>query len=152
VAAAAILVVCAIPLRGITDVKPELQRTVAAEARIAETYQHAAERFRRNRMTAEALASLIDGTIIPELQVTDARLKALEAVPREHQPLVADAEEYVRLRSESWRLRSEWLRKAGRLPQRGTESALYRTNSKTIAQAEERERAALDVLARITNY
>jgi rhomboid protease GluP len=147
--AAAIVVVCAIPLRGITDVKPELERTVAAEDRIAETYQQAAERFRRNRMTAEALASLIDRTIIPELQVTDARLKALEAVPTEHQPLVADAEEYVRLRSESWRLRSEWLRKAGRLPQRGTESALYRTNSKTIAQAEERERAALDTLERI---
>lgn len=151
-AAAAMLVICAIPLRGITDVKPELERTVAAEGRIAETYQQAAERFRRNRMTAEALASLIDRTIIPELQVTDARLKALVAVPREHQPLVADAEEYVRLRSESWRLRSEWLRKAGRLPQRGTESAIYRTNSKTIAQAEERERAALDALARITNY
>jgi rhomboid protease GluP len=148
-AAAAMLVICAIPLRGITDVKPELERTVAAEGRIAETYQQAAERFRRNRMTAEALASLIDSTIIPELQVTDARLKALEAVPREHQPLVADAEEYVRLRSESWRLRSEWLRKAGRLAERGTESAVYRTNSKTIAQAEERERMALDTLERI---
>ena len=84
--------------------------------------------------------------------MTDARLKALDAVPPEHQPLVATAEEYVRLRSESWRLRSEWLKKAGRLPQRGTEAVLYRTNSKTIAQAEERERAALDALARITNY
>jgi len=148
-AAAVIVIVGVIPLRGITDVKPELERTVAAEDRIAETYQKAADRFRRNRMTADALASLIDGTIIPELQVTDARLKALDAVPPEHQPLVATAEEYVRLRSESWRLRSEWLRKAGRLPQRGTEAALYRTNSKTIAQAEERERAALDILERI---
>ncbi len=149
---AVMLVVCAIPLRGITDVKPELERTVAAEDRIAETYQKAAERFRRNRMTAEALATLIDRTIIPELQVTDARLRALDAVPPEHRPLVATAEEYVRLRSESWRLRSEWLKKAGRLPQRGAESALYRSNSKTIAQAEEHERAALDALSRITNF
>jgi hypothetical protein len=150
--AAAIAVVIAIPLRGITDVKPELERTVAAEDRTAGEYLKAAERFRRHRMTAEALALLIDRTIIPELQVTETRLKALEAIPEEHQPLVASAEEYVRLRSESWRLRSEWLRKAGRAPERGTESALYRSNSRTIAQAEQTERAALDALARITNY
>lgn len=139
----------ALPLRGITDVKPELERTVAAEDRTAGTYQQAAEKFRRNKMTADALAQVIDRTIIPELNVTDARLKALEGVPKEHEPLVANAEEYVRLRSASWRLRSEWLRKAGREASRGTESAQYRANSKTIAQAEQSERAALDVLARI---
>jgi membrane associated rhomboid family serine protease len=148
-AAVVMAVLFAIPLRGITDVKPELERTVAAEDRMAVTYQKAADRFRSGGMTAEALALLIDRTIIPELRITDARLKALVGVPEEHQPLVAKAEEYVRLRSESWRLRSEWLRTAGRAPLRGSESAQYRANGRTIARAEETQRAALAALERI---
>ena len=144
-----IAVLSAIPLRGITDVKPELERTVAAEDRMAAAYREAAGQFRNDRVTADALALLIDRKIIPELQVTDQRLKALVGVPKEHQPLVATAEEYVRLRSESWRLRSEWLRKAGRVPARGGEAALHRANMRTIAQAEETERAALEALERI---
>lgn len=148
-AAVVITVLSAIPLRGITDVKPELERTVAAEDRTAGAYQKAAERFRNGRMTAEALALLIDQKIIPELQITGSRLKALVGAPTEHQPLVANAEEYVRLRSESWRLRSEWLRRAGREPRRGTEAAQHRADSRTIAQAEGKQRAALEVLERI---
>ena len=148
-AAVVMAVLFAIPLRGVTDVKPELERTVAAEDRMAVTYQKAADRFRSGGMTAEALALLIDGTIIPELRITDARLKALVGVPEEHQPLVAKAEEYVRLRSESWRLRSEWLRTAGRAPLRGSESAQYTANGRTIARAEETQRAALAALERI---
>jgi len=142
-------VLFAIPLRGVTDVKPEIERTVAAEDRMAVAYQKASERFKSGGMTADALALLIDRTIIPDLQVTDARLKALVGVPEEHQPLVANAEEYVRLRSESWRLRSEWLRTAGRAPQRGNESAQHRANGRTIARAEETQRAALAALGRI---
>ena len=115
---------------------------------MAGEYQKAAERFRSDRMTAEALALLIDRTIIPELQVTGARLKALDGVPEEHQPLVANAEEYVRLRSESWRLRSEWLRKAEPGAAAGNRSALYRANNRTIARAAETERAALEALER----
>jgi len=148
-AAVVMAVSAAIPLRGVTDVKPEIKRTVAAEDRMAVAYQKAAERFKSGGMTAEALALLIDGTIIPELQVTDARLKALVGVPEEHQPLVANAEEYVRLRSESWRLRSEWLRKAGRAPVRGSESAQHKANGRTIARAEETQRAALAALGKI---
>jgi membrane associated rhomboid family serine protease len=151
VAAAALVmaVLFAIPLRGVTDVKPEIERTVAAEDRMAGAYQKAAERFKSGGMTADALALLIDRTIIPDLLVTDARLKALVGVPEEHQPLVANAEEYVRLRSESWRLRSEWLRTAGRAPLRGNESAQHRANGRTIARAEETQRAALAALERI---
>ena len=70
-------------------------------------------------------------------------------MPEEHRPLVATAEEYVRLRSESWRLRSEWLRKAGRAPARGNEAAQHRIDSRTIARAEETERAALEALKKI---
>ena len=148
-AAAMIAVLFVIPLRGITDVKPELERTVAAEDRTAGAYQKAAAQFRNDRITAEALAQLIDRTIIPELQVTDSRLKALTAVPKEHEPLVANAVEYVRLRSESWHLRSKWLRTAGIPPRRGNEAAEHRANIRTIAQAEETERAALEALKSI---
>jgi membrane associated rhomboid family serine protease len=142
-------VVCAIPLRGVTDIKPELQRTVAAEADATKIYEEAGGRFRNGRLTADALAALIEGTIIPELQVTGDRLLALESIPEEHQPLVADALEYVRLRSASWRLRAESLRKSGRAVPRGGESAAYRATNRAIAQAEETEREALERLDRI---
>jgi len=66
----------------------------------------------RCRITAEALAQLIDRTIVPELHAAEARLKELDRVPHEHQPLVAGAEEYFRLRDASWRLRVEGLQKA----------------------------------------
>jgi membrane associated rhomboid family serine protease len=148
-AAVVIAVLSAIPLRGISDVKPEIERTVAAEDRMAAAYRKAAERFGKGQITSDALALLIDRTITPELQVTSARLKALVGVPEEHQPLVANAEEYVRLRSEGWRLRSEWLRKNETAPRRGGEAALARANNRTIARATDKERAALQVLERI---
>jgi membrane associated rhomboid family serine protease len=147
-AAAVAAVIFAVPLRGVTDVEPELERAVAAEDRMAGEYRQAADRFSSDKMTAEALALLIDRTIIFELGVTGARLEALAGAPEEHQRLVAHAEEYVRLRSESWRLRSEWLRKAGIAPRQGAEAAQYRANNRTIARAEETERAALEALDR----
>jgi len=150
VAAALVMaVVSAIPLRGVTDVKPELERTIAAEDRTAAAYRKASERFKSGATTAEALALLIDRTIIPDLKVTDTRLKALTGVPEEHQPLVASAEEYVRLRSESWRLRSEWLHKSGIAPRQGNETAQHRANNRTIGKAEETQRAALVALEKI---
>jgi hypothetical protein len=151
VAAAAVVmaVVSAIPLRGVTDVKPELDRAIATEGRTAASYRKASDRFKNGRTSAEALADLIEESIVPELQVTDARLLALSGVPEQHRPIVADAEEYVRLRIESWRLRAEWLRKAGTLPRRGSEAATHRANGRTIAKAEETERAALEALGRI---
>jgi membrane associated rhomboid family serine protease len=147
--ALAIAVLSAIPLSGITDVKPELTRTIGIEDRTASDYRKAADRFRNGRMSADALATLIEETIVPELQVAGARLESLAGVPLEHQGLVADAEEYVRLRAESWRLRSDWLRKAGKSPTRGSEAAQHRANNKTIALAEETERAALASLEKI---
>jgi membrane associated rhomboid family serine protease len=148
-AAVVIAVLGAIPLRGISDVKPELERTVAIEDRTAAAYKKAAARFGNGRIEAEELALLIDRTITPELQVTGARLNALVGVPIEHQTLVESAEEYVRLRSESWRLRSEWLHRSGIAPSRGDETTQHRVNNRTIARAEETERAALEVLKRI---
>ena len=85
-------------------------------------------------MSAEALAQVIDRSIMPELQAARARLKALEGVPPEHQALVAGAEEYLRLRDESWRFRAEGLR---------------RTNMLRLRQAENAERISLEALHRI---
>jgi hypothetical protein len=71
---------------------------------------------------------------MPDLQESRARLKALEGVPEVHQPLVAQAEEYLRLRDESWRLRADGLRK---------------TNLLTLRKADDRERAALQIIKKI---
>ena len=158
-----IAVASAFSLRGIADVKPEMERVVALEDRTARAYQTAADGFRRGRITAEALALLIDRTIMPELQAADARVKALEKVPLEHQPLVASAEEYLRLRSESWRLRAEVLRKtnmptpreSGRTDwESSTRSRLraetqHKANGIMRGMAEGTERASLEALQRI---
>jgi len=155
--------VCAVPLHGIADVRPEIANVVALEDRTTQTYQAAAERFRGGRMNADALAQVIDRSIVPELQATDARLKALKHVPPEHQPLINDAEEYVRLRSESWRLRAEGLRRSSapvvrRVAKTETESDTnfrvraekqHRGNMMTMAKAEGTERASLEALQRL---
>lgn len=158
-----IAVAAAFPLGGITDARPEIERVVAVEDRTASAYEIAVKRFRNDRITAEALAQLIDRMIIPELQAADARLKTLDKVPQEQQPLVAGAEEYLRLRSDSWRFRAEGLRTAGILKPREDgrgegESAAswrrrveagHRANSLTLGKAEGAERASLEALERI---
>jgi membrane associated rhomboid family serine protease len=126
--------VSAVLLRGVADVRPEIARVVAVEQETASTYRTAVDRFRRGRISLDALIQLIEGTIVPEIQAADARVKALEGVPREHRSLVADAQEYLRLRHESWRLRSEGLREA---------------NMATLRKAEGTERASLEALKRL---
>jgi hypothetical protein len=115
-------------------------------------------------MTAEALASLIDAKISPALHEVDARLEALKRVPAEHQPVVADAREFLRLRSEGWQLRAEGLRKAHLAPARKQEvanavvsdanwrmraEAQFRSNRTTIGRAEGAERASMEVFQRL---
>jgi membrane associated rhomboid family serine protease len=153
----------AIPLHGITDVRPEVQRVIALEGRTAGTYRTAADQFIKGRITAAALAQLIERAIVPELQAAGARLEVLHGVPREDQPLVADAEEYLRLRSESWRLRVEELRKAGTVAPRDAKrmdqasdanwrlraESEHRANIRTLGKAEGMERASLEALQRI---
>lgn len=136
VAASALIiaVIAAVPLRGISDVRPEMRRLVEIEAHIAQEYDRAANQFRLGAINAKALAQLIDRTIVPELREARARVKALVRVPREHQPLVARADEYLRLRDESWRLRSE---------------ALHKANMMTLRKADRAERASLDAFEKI---
>jgi len=133
-ATVAIVVASAVPLRGLVDVRPEIARIVASEDRMASTYEEQIKRFRNGKITADALAALIDRTMIPELQGSRARLKALDRVPQEHQPIVASADEYLRIREESWRVRAEGLRKS---------------NMRKLGQAERVERVSLEALQRI---
>jgi hypothetical protein len=77
---------------------------------------------------------LIEQTIVPELQAAEKRVTALESVPKQQQPLVTHAGEYLRLRSESWLLRSEGLKT---------------TNMQRLRQAEKTERASLGALEQI---
>lgn len=129
-----IAVVSAIPLRGLVNVLPELERAAAFETRTAEAYAEAVAEFRKGWKSSEALATLIDGTILPELQVARARLQALGKVPDEHRPLVAAAAEYFALRDQAWRRRSE---------------ALHTSNLRKLQEAEKLERAALEAFDRM---
>ena len=131
---AAIAIAAAVPLRGVTDARPELARVIAVEDRTAGAYETMRDRFTLGGIAAEKLIGLIDRTITPDLQESRARLKALEGVPEVHQPLVAQAEEYLRLRDESWRLRADGLRKL---------------NLPTLRKADDRERAALQIMRRL---
>jgi rhomboid protease GluP len=158
----AIAVACAIPLRGILDIRPEIQRLVTVENRTAGNYREAAVQFRKGRMTAEALAELIDRTIVPELQAAGARINTLHGVPAEDAPRMADAREYLRLRSESWRLRVQGLRLTGTSVRGAAKSdgdsdmafrtraqTLYQSTLGTLGKADGVERASLEALSRV---
>ena len=148
-------------LRGIADVRPEISRIIALEDRTAGVYEAALTRVNKGAMTPDALAQLIDRSIVPELEAADAHLMAIRGVPPEHRPLVADADEYLRLRSTSWRLQAESWRnkvKARRREADGTLSfdagwhqakAQFRADAATRGKAEGTERASLEVLQRL---
>ena len=129
-----IVIAAGVPLRGITDVRPELERVVAVEDRTASAYGLEVKRFTSGRITAEALAEHIELTIVPELQAVRSRIEALDGIPPEFQSLVAAAEEYVQLRDTSWRLRAEGLNQA---------------SLSTLREADTTERAALKALLKI---
>jgi membrane associated rhomboid family serine protease len=159
--ATAAAIAFAVPMRGITDARGEIARVVATEDKTVGVYKTAVEAFRRGKMTAEAMALLIDRSITPELEAAESRLKALNRVPAEQQPLVANAEEYLRLRRESWRLRADGLRKTHAFakgdpkhPVNDTSSRLrveaqYRANVVALGKAEGAERESLEALQKI---
>jgi len=158
-----ITVVAAIPLHGIADVRPELDRMVELENQSTKAFQAADVKFKKRQMTADALAALIDRTILPELKASQDRLQAIRKVPTEHGPILTDAKEYLRLRSESWRLRADGLRKIelralqtkreqepiADASWRRSAEAQHRANLATIGNAEGKTHAALLVLDRI---
>jgi membrane associated rhomboid family serine protease len=133
-AVALIAVPSVVPLRGLTDVRPELHKVAAIEQRTASIYDRAVGRFTKGEIQVKELAELIDGTILPELQTARARLGQLKGVPREHEPMVAGAREYFTLREKGWRVRADALRKINRA---------------TLRQADEIADEALRALAEI---
>jgi hypothetical protein len=153
-------VACAMPLRNIADVTPEIIGVLATEERTVAAYRSAYDAFKRQRTTAEAVAQLAERIIVPELQASDGRLKALVNIPPEHQALVADAREYLRLRCASWSARADAIRKANADPReaRGATAtasrrlhgeARFRSNLTAMGKAESTERASLEVFQRI---
>ena len=123
----------AIPMRGVADVRGEIERVATFEQRTAGSYDDAVRRFRNGEISIKALGEMIDRTILPELRAARARLVQLERerIPPEQQPLVIAAGEYFRLREESWRVRAEALRK---------------TSTARLQLADETERVSLQAL------
>jgi hypothetical protein len=108
--AAVTLAAFAFPLRGIADPRPPLERLVAAEDRTAALYTDAVRKFTRGRVKAVALADLIESRVVPDLEAAGAPVKSLSRVPREYQPAMSAADEYLRLRLDGWRQRAAALR------------------------------------------
>jgi len=129
-----VTIVSAAPLRGVADVKPEIERVVAVERSTAAAYDAAVNRFQNGQLTTAGMADVIDRTILPELAAAEARLKKLDGVPRQHKPLVDGAQQYFDLREASWLARVEGLRKA---------------KTPKLREAETIERAALDALDKV---
>jgi membrane associated rhomboid family serine protease len=157
---AAIAAMFALPLRNIADVKPEIARVFAAEEHTTRAYQAALDAFKKGRATVEALARVAGGANVAELQEVDARLAALEHVPPEYDRLVRDARDYLRMRSEAWRLRADAVRRinvsASRAadeqpsgPKRIQAEARYRSNMVAMGRAETAERASMMVFERL---
>jgi membrane associated rhomboid family serine protease len=149
----------AVPLRNIADVKPELERVRATESRTTRAFQEGLARVSRQRLTPDELADVADFAIVPELEADDARLQALRHVPPEHQQLVADAREFLRLRCTSWRARAEALRKTHKNLRAAGDVAgaslrmqaegRFRSTQAAAGKAEAAERAASEAFARL---
>jgi membrane associated rhomboid family serine protease len=134
VAAAAVLaIVAAVPLQGITDARPDIDRMRATDDRTAALFRTAAKQLALGRTNEKALIELIEREIIPNLEREQASLVATRIVPEDQKPLVATAREYLRLRLESWHVRATAFRKG---------------SLAMLRQADAKEGAARDLLVR----
>ena len=106
-----IVIAAGIPMRGVIDVRPEIARIADLEDKTAGAYNSAVREFTNGQMTLKELVGVIERTILPELRTAQARLKHLQHVPREQAKLVADADQYFKLREESWKARAAGLRR-----------------------------------------
>ena len=107
-----VAIVTAVPLRGITDARRTIETILETETRTAEAFKVALQDFTDGRMTDKALATVIDRVIVPELDYVSGRLAELDRtmIPKDQLPMVIAAEEYLKLRNESWTLRANALR------------------------------------------
>jgi membrane associated rhomboid family serine protease len=124
----------AFTVRGIVDVRHEVLEVIAIEERTAAPYRAAVRKFTKGEVKAGALAEIITGTIMPELEAGRVKVAALTNVHEQQRPLVNDAQEYLRLRAESWRLRIEALRKS---------------STQMLRDADSTERASMQALERL---
>ena len=129
VAAAAVIVfVLSEPVRGVVDPRADILAVLVMEQRTAARYDGAVARFKKGTVTPRDLAMLIDRTIIPQVKVANLQINALGRVPVEHQDVVADARDYLRLREEAWRSRVQ---------------ALQKTSMPLLREADKKEQRAL---------
>jgi membrane associated rhomboid family serine protease len=133
-AAFALAMAVALPLRGLTDIRPDIDRMRTTDERTAATFRAAATQLALGRTSEKAIIQLIEHEIIPPLQAEQSRLVPTRVVPADQEALMVAAGEYVRLRLESWRLRATAFRKG---------------SLSMLRQAEVKEGAARDVLVRI---
>jgi rhomboid protease GluP len=160
--AATAVIAAAIPVRGITDVRPEVDRLVSIEHRTAAEYRTASGLFTKGRINAWQLADVIEQSIMPAIAAEQVRVIGLHGVPTEDQHLVADAREYLELRSQSWQLRVKGLRQQNahvdpstmdansKLSFRAWAQAHYESTLRTMGKAEGAERASLQAFNRLT--
>ena len=113
ITAAIVIVVigAGIPMRGVIDVRPEIARIADLEDKTASAYDSAVREFTNGQMTLKELVAVIERSILPELRAAQTRLSELQHVPREQAKLVADADQYFKLREESWKARAAGLRR-----------------------------------------
>lgn len=133
---ACVAIVTAVPLRGITDARRHIEEVIEVEERTAETFRTALEEFGLGRMSAVRVADIIDQVIVPEVKHQRDRLDRLEGVPAGQRPLIEAAVEYLRLRDESWAIRS----------------TAFRTGKmKTLRAADETEAASMQAFKRLNS-
>ena len=106
-----IVIAAGIPMRGVIDVRPEIARIAEIEDKTASVYDTSVRQFANGQMTLKELVGVIERTILPELRAGQTRLKQLQHVPREQAKLVAEADQYFKLREESWQARAAGLRR-----------------------------------------
>jgi rhomboid protease GluP len=133
-ATAIIVLMSAMGLRAVADIRPAIAEVIAHEERAATDYDAAVLRFRKGGITTRDLAQTIDTAITPRLLRDSERFKTLADVPDEHALVVAETQEYLRLRHVSWRTRSD---------------ALHKGDLRKLRQADKEEHAALEAFARL---
>jgi membrane associated rhomboid family serine protease len=130
----ALSIAAAIPLRGITDIRPDIDRMIATDDRTAALFRERATQLALGRISEQAMIDLIEREIIPALEREQQPLASEALVPDDQQALRDAAREYLRVRIDSWRLRATAFRKG---------------SLSLLRQADAREGAARDLLVRI---
>lgn len=138
-------IAAALPLRGITDVNPELQRLSGIEDHTRQAYEVVYAKYRKAPADARSVVAVINDSILPELHAADERIASLHHVPPEDEPRVAGARRYLQLRAESWSLLAQSLREQTRpaTPRPSGSDATADTAFRTRAQASHRSAAVI---------